>query len=48
MLPMTVKEIEAAVGGVWWNPTENAPTVSAVCTDSRNLTPGCLFCPLGR
>ncbi len=45
MLPMTVKEIEAAVGGVWWNPTENAPTVSAVCTDSRNLTPGCLFVP---
>lgn len=45
MLPMTVREIEAAVGGVWWNPREDAPDVSSVCTDSRELTSGCLFVP---
>lgn len=45
MLPMTVREIEAAVRGVWWNPREDAPAVSAVCTDSRDLVPGCLFVP---
>jgi len=45
MLPMTVKEIAAAVHGVWWNPREDAPAVTEVCTDSRKLTPGCLFLP---
>lgn len=45
MLPMTVREIEAAVGGVWWNPREDAPSVSSVCTDSRELIAGCLFVP---
>ena len=45
MLPMTVKEIAAAVHGVWWNPREDAPAVSEVCTDSRKLMPGCLFLP---
>nr|WP_325299106.1 UDP-N-acetylmuramoyl-tripeptide--D-alanyl-D-alanine ligase [uncultured Dysosmobacter sp.] len=45
MLPMTVKEIAAAVDGVWWNPREDVPAVSAVCTDSRNITSGCLFLP---
>ncbi|WP_455581070.1 UDP-N-acetylmuramoyl-tripeptide--D-alanyl-D-alanine ligase [Dysosmobacter sp.] len=45
MQPMLVKEIAAAVGGVWWNPRADAPAVSAVCTDSRALTPGCLFLP---
>lgn len=45
MQPMTVREITAAVGGVWWNPREDAPSVSAVCTDSRKITPGCLFLP---
>ena len=45
MLPMTVKEITAAVGGVWVNPREDAPAVSAVCTDSRKIEPGCLFLP---
>ena len=35
----------AAVGGEWLNPRENAPAVCAVCTDSRQLTPGCLFLP---
>ena len=45
MQPMTVKEIAAAVHGVWWNPREDAPEVTSVCTDSRKLTPGCLFLP---
>lgn len=45
MQPMTVREIAAAVGGVWWNPREDAPAVPAVCTDSRKITPGCLFLP---
>jgi len=30
---------------VWWNPREDAPAVAAVCTDSRKITPGCLFLP---
>ncbi|SFQ13778.1 UDP-N-acetylmuramoyl-tripeptide--D-alanyl-D-alanine ligase [Oscillibacter sp. PC13] len=45
MLPMTVTEIAAAVDGIWWNPQEGAAAVTAVCTDSRKLTPGCLFVP---
>lgn len=45
MQPMTVKEIAAAVGGVWQNPREDVPAVSAVCTDSRKIVPGCLFLP---
>ena len=45
MQPMTVKEIAGAVHGIWWNPREDAPAVTAVCTDSRKLTPGCLFLP---
>jgi len=45
MQPMTIQEITAAVEGVWWNPREDAPAVAAVCTDSRKITPGCLFLP---
>ena len=45
MEPMTIQEIAAAVDGKWLNPRENAPAVTAVCTDSRKLTPGCLFLP---
>lgn len=45
MEPMTACQIAAAVDGVWMNPRENAPAVTAVCTDSRALTPGCLFLP---
>ena len=45
MEPMTARQIAAAVDGVWLNPRENAPAVTAVCTDSRALTPGCLFLP---
>ena len=45
MQPMTVKEIAAAVAGVWWNPKEDVSPVTAVCTDSRKITPGCLFLP---
>lgn len=46
MEPFTVREIEAAVGGVWWNPREGAPLVTAVSTDSRKIIRGCLFIPL--
>lgn len=46
MLPITVREIESAVGGVWRNPQEEAPSVTAVCTDSRSVQPGCLFVPI--
>ena len=45
MQPMTVKEIVAAVDGVWLNPWEGDPVISSVCTDSRKITPGCLFLP---
>ena len=46
MLPFTVREIESAVGGVWWNPQEGLPAVTSVSTDSRKINPGCLFVPL--
>ena len=46
MEPMTISEIQSAVRGVWWNPREGAEPVSAVSTDSRRITPGCLFIPL--
>ena len=45
MQPLTVTEIAAVVSGVWWNPCEQVPAISAVSTDSRNITPGCLFLP---
>ena len=45
MEPMTAGQIAAAVDGEWLNPGENDPAVTAVCTDSRQLTPGCLFLP---
>ena len=45
MQPMTIQEIAAAVEGVWWNPRENTEPVTAVCTDSRKIIPGCLFLP---
>ena len=45
MQPMTIQEIISAVNGVWWNPREDVAPISAVCTDSRNLVPGCLFLP---
>ena len=45
MESMTARQIAAAVDGVWLNPRDDAPAVTAVCTDSRKLTPGCLFLP---
>ncbi len=45
MQPMTIQEIISAVHGVWWNPREEKAAVTAVCTDSRNIIPGCLFLP---
>ncbi len=46
MQPMTVQEITVAVGGALHAPQRALPAVSAVCTDSRELRPGCLFIPL--
>ncbi len=46
MLPLTIREIERATGGVWWNPREDAAAVTSVCTDSRAVTPGSLFVPV--
>lgn len=45
MESMTARQIAAAVDGVWLNPRDDTPAVTAVCTDSRKLTPGCLFLP---
>lgn len=45
MQPMTIQEIAAVVSGIWWNPKEGLPAISAVSTDSRKLVPGCLFIP---
>ena len=45
MLPMTIREIAAAVEGTWLNPRENTPPVTEVCTDSRKISEGCLFLP---
>lgn len=46
MQTMTVKEIAAAVNGVWLNPREDAQNVTSVSTDSRKIPVGCLFIPL--
>jgi len=45
MEPMTVGRIVSAVDGVWLNPSDHAPEITEVCTDSRKLSPGCLFLP---
>ena len=46
MQPMTIPEIISAVDGTWLNPRKGAAPVTAVCTDSRKIAPGCLFLPL--
>ncbi|MBQ9617061.1 MAG: UDP-N-acetylmuramoyl-tripeptide--D-alanyl-D-alanine ligase [Oscillibacter sp.] len=46
MRGMQVAEIAAAVRGVWKNHGYPPPLITAVSTDSRNITPGCLFVPL--
>jgi UDP-N-acetylmuramoyl-tripeptide--D-alanyl-D-alanine ligase len=46
MQPLSVKEIETAVNGVWWNPQEGLPAVTQISTDSREIKRGCLFVPL--
>lgn len=46
MQPMTVRELEKAVHGVWWNPCGDPPAISEVSTDSRKIQKGCLFVPL--
>ena len=46
MEPMSIREIEKAVRGVWWNPREGAEDVTSVTTDSRNVPAGSLFIPI--
>ena len=46
MEPMSIREIEKAVHGVWWNPREGAEDVTSVTTDSRNVPAGSLFIPI--
>ena len=46
MRGMEIAEIAAAVRGVWKNHGYHPPVISAVSTDSRNITPDCLFIPI--
>ena len=46
MMPVTIRELECAVGGVWRNPGEVDTLIPTVSTDSRSIEPGCLFIPL--
>lgn len=46
MEPLSVKEIETAVGGVWWNPQENMTPITSISTDSRKIGANALFFPL--
>ncbi len=45
MEPMTIQEIAAVVNGTILNPGEGQSVVTAVSTDSRKLSRGCLFLP---
>ena len=47
MQPMTIPEIVSAVDGTWLDPREETAPITAVCTDSRKIAPGCLFLPWG-
>lgn len=44
MQSMTLKEIATAVGGTFQGAADTA--VYTVCTDTRNIVPGCLFVPI--
>jgi UDP-N-acetylmuramoyl-tripeptide--D-alanyl-D-alanine ligase len=47
MKPLTLQQIKNAVGGRALTPLpQHAPTVSAVCTDTRRMQPGSLFVAL--
>ena len=46
MEPMSIREIEKAVHGVWWNPREGEEEIASVTTDSRNVPEGSLFIPI--
>ena len=46
MMPITIRELECAVGGVCRTTTEDPVSISAVSTDSRSIKQGCLFIPL--
>ena len=46
MQPMTIPEIVSAVGGIRLDAGAEPAPVTAVCTDSRKIAPGCLFLPI--
>ncbi len=46
MRNMNAAELAAAVDGEWRNPGDLNLYISSVCTDTRQLTPGCLFIPI--
>ena len=46
MQPMTIPEIVSAVGGTRLDAGAEPAPVTAVCTDSRKIAPGCLFLPI--
>lgn len=46
MLPLTATEIAQATNGTIYNKVADDLLIDAVCTDSRNITDGCLFIAL--
>ena len=46
MEPLSVREIEIAVGGVWWNQRDGMGPITSVSTDSRKIEKRALFIPL--
>lgn len=47
MEALTLRQLIEAVGGTLVGEFNDLDTVfTDVCTDSRNITPGCLFLPL--
>jgi UDP-N-acetylmuramoyl-tripeptide--D-alanyl-D-alanine ligase len=46
MQPLSVKEIETAVSGIWWNQQDGMKSVTSVSTDSRKIEKNSLFIPL--
>lgn len=46
MQPLSVKEIETAVSGIWWNQQDGMKSITSVSTDSRKIENDSLFIPL--
>ena len=46
MIPLTATEIAQATNGIIYNKVTDDRLIDAVCTDSRNITAGCLFIAL--